>query len=99
MESLVKKLESRIAALEVSGKPQANANQKPAANQQQTKAQPKKEEPKKQAAADDDDLDLFGSDVDEEAEELKRKRVEEYAAKKSKSNFGSLKLFSKLFLV
>ena len=93
MESLVKKLESRIAALEVSGKPQTNANQ------QQTKAQPKKEEPKKQAAADDDDLDLFGSDVDEEAEELKRKRVKEYDAKKSKSNFGCLKLFSKLFLV
>ena len=98
MESLVKKLESRIAALEVSGKPQTNANQ------QQTKAQPKKEEPKeeepkKQAATDDDDLDLFGSDVDEEAEELKRKRVKEYDAKKSKSNFGCLKLFSKLFLV
>lgn len=38
------------------------------------------------AAADDDDLDLFGSDddeVDEEAEKLKQKRLEEYAAKKA----------------
>ncbi|KAJ9097111.1 Translation elongation factor 1 beta [Meyerozyma guilliermondii] len=37
-------------------------------------------------AADDDDLDLFGSDddeVDEEAEKLKQKRLEEYAAKKA----------------
>jgi elongation factor 1-beta len=38
-------------------------------------------------ADDDDDVDLFGSDDEDnaEAEELKKKRVEEYAAKKAKS--------------
>merc|ERR1712227_978652 len=38
------------------------------------------------AEEDDDDVDLFGSDddeVDEEAEKLKQKRLEEYAAKKA----------------
>lgn len=34
---------------------------------------------------DDDDIDLFGSDEeDEEAERIKAQRVQEYAAKKSK---------------
>jgi len=32
----------------------------------------------------DDDLDLFGSDEDEEANETRNKRLEEYAAKKAK---------------
>jgi hypothetical protein len=33
----------------------------------------------------DDDVDLFGSDDDEEADEVRKKRLEDYAAKKSKS--------------
>lgn len=33
---------------------------------------------------DDDDMDLFGSDEDEEAERLKQERIEAYAAKKAK---------------
>jgi len=38
---------------------------------------------------DDDDVDLFGSEDedDKEADELRKKRLEEYAQKKSKSNF------------
>jgi hypothetical protein len=41
-------------------------------------------EPKPAAKA-DDDIDLFGSDDEEQNEETK-KRLAEYAAKKSKSN-------------
>lgn len=33
---------------------------------------------------DDDDMDLFGSDEDEEAEKLKEQRLKEYAEKKAK---------------
>jgi len=45
----------------------------------------KKEQPKKEEKEDEDDIDLFGSDEEEdaEAEELKKKRVAEYEAKKS----------------
>uniref|UniRef100_A0A3Q3AGJ4 Eukaryotic translation elongation factor 1 delta b (guanine nucleotide exchange protein) n=1 Tax=Kryptolebias marmoratus TaxID=37003 RepID=A0A3Q3AGJ4_KRYMA len=38
----------------------------------------------KQKTNDDDDIDLFGSDEDEEAEKLKEQRLKEYAAKKAK---------------
>lgn len=45
--------------------------------------------PSSKPTDDDDDVDLFGSDdeVDEEAEKLKKERLEAYAAKKSKSKF------------
>lgn len=70
LQSAVKKLEQRIAALETAGKSSAPA------------AAPAQEEEEE----DDDDIDLFGSDdeEDEEAERVKEERLKAYAAKKSK---------------
>lgn len=47
---------------------------------QQKSCAPAKEE----EADEDDDLDLFGSDDDEEAEKLKEQRLKEYAERKAK---------------
>ena len=76
MSDIIKKLESRLAALElkVTGSVSAPAKPAPAA------AASKDDE-------DDDDVDLFGSDNEEEsaeAERIKAERVAAYAAKKSK---------------
>lgn len=48
--------------------------------QQKTSAPVKEEDD----GGDVDDIDLFGSDEDEEAEKLKEQRLKEYAAKKAK---------------
>lgn len=65
------------------------------ASQPSKAAEPKKPAPKPVAGDDDDDdVDLFGSDdeVDKEAEELRQKRLAEYAQKKSKSKFSNISL-------
>lgn len=52
---------------------------------QGTTVQQKSSAPAKEEKADeDDDLDLFGSDDDEEAEKLKEQRLKEYAERKAK---------------
>lgn len=73
LQSLLKQLEVRVTALETK------------------KASPptpaKSEQKVKQVEEDDDDVDLFGSESEEESEEaakLKAQRVAEYAARKSK---------------
>lgn len=75
LRSLVLSLDSRVKSLE--GSTGTTAAPKPAAAPQ----------PAKPAAKDDDDdVDLFGSDEeDEEAERIKQERVAAYAAKKSNS--------------
>ncbi|XP_050424433.1 probable elongation factor 1-delta isoform X2 [Adelges cooleyi] len=79
LQSLLKQLEVRVTTLEAKISPSATSNisvQKEA---------PKKTE--KNDDGDDDDVDLFGSDSEEESEEaakLKAQRVAEYAARKSK---------------
>ncbi|XP_057380492.1 elongation factor 1-delta-like isoform X2 [Daphnia carinata] len=76
LRSLVLSLESRVKTLESS---------KPASQSQvSTAPKPVASEVKPAAADDDDDVDLFGSDSeDEEAERIKQERVAAYAAKKS----------------
>jgi len=77
LSSLVSKLELRVSSLEGSSKPSAV---KAAAAPAPTKPAVKntKEEDN------DSDIDLFGSDEDEETDEVRKKRLEEYANKKSK---------------
>lgn len=55
-------------------------------------AAPSKPAPKPAAADDDDDIDLFGSDDEDnkEADELREKRLAEYAQKKAKSIYINL---------
>ena len=77
MSEIIKKLESRLAALEikVNGSASAPSAAKPAPAPAASKDD------------DDDDVDLFGSDDEEEsaeAERIKAERVAAYAAKKSK---------------
>ena len=67
--SRLAKLETRVNSLE-GGKPAVKTN-----------GVAKKPEP---VADDDDDIDLFGSEEDEEASKVREKRLEEYAAKKAK---------------
>jgi len=73
LQGLIAKLEGRVNLLE--GKPAGKSGA-----QNGSKAEPVK----KVAEDDDDDVDLFGSEDDEEAEKLKAQRVADYAAKKSK---------------
>jgi len=71
--SLISKLEIRVSSLEGSGKEASKPTPAAASKPVQTK----KDE-------DDDDVDLFGSEDDEEADEVRKKRLEDYASKKSK---------------
>ncbi|XP_062413960.1 eukaryotic translation elongation factor 1 delta a (guanine nucleotide exchange protein) isoform X1 [Pungitius pungitius] len=75
MRAALQKLELRVASLE-----------KSPAGVTCTKAAPVKAAPVKVENGDDDDsdIDLFGSDDDEEAERIKQERLDAYAAKKSK---------------
>jgi len=79
LEQLVKKLELRVSQLEGKTPSRAETNKKVSFSES-------KKAEKKPDAGDDDDVDLFGSDDEDnaEAEELKKRRVEEYAAKKAK---------------
>jgi elongation factor 1-delta len=78
LSSLVSKLELRVSSLEGSSKASAPKAATPAA----------KPVPKPAAVAkkedNDSDIDLFGSDDDEEADEVRKKRLEDYANKKAK---------------
>lgn len=81
LTELLKKLEVRLASLEKSGgaKPAASAAPAPAAKAAPAAANGQKEE--------DDDVDLFGSDSEEESEEaarIREERLAAYNAKKSK---------------
>jgi len=80
LSALVSKLEIRVSTLEGSSKPETKSAPKPV--NQTPKPAPKQET--KKTDDDDDDIDLFGSDVDEEADAVRQKRLDEYAAKKSK---------------
>jgi len=78
LSSLVSKLELRVSSLEGSAKQSApKQTAAPAAAKPAPKAVPKKEE-------NDSDIDLFGSSEDEEADEVRKKRLEDYANKKAK---------------
>ncbi|XP_036072103.1 eukaryotic translation elongation factor 1 delta a (guanine nucleotide exchange protein) isoform X1 [Oryzias melastigma] len=78
MRSALQKLESRVFVLE-----KAPAAAAPCAQVVPVQAAPVKQV--KVENGDDDDLDLFGSDEeDEEAERIKQERLEAYAAKKAK---------------
>jgi len=75
LSCLVSKLELRVSSLEGTPKPSAPT----------AKVVPKVTETNAKKCEDNDsDIDLFGSDDDEEADEVRKKRLEEYANKKSK---------------
>ncbi|CAG2104845.1 unnamed protein product [Medioppia subpectinata] len=76
LSSLVSKLELRVISLEGSSKPSAAKTAAPA-------PKPAVNNTKKEDN-DDSDVDLFGSDEDEEADEVRKKRLEDYANKKAK---------------
>jgi len=76
LSSLVSKLELRVTSLEGSSKPSAAKTAAPA-------PKPAVNNTKKEDN-DDSDVDLFGSDEDEEADEVRKKRLEDYANKKAK---------------
>ncbi len=78
MQTLISKLELRVSSLEGSGKQTSKAAE-PKVDKSKQILETKKDEDN------DDDIDLFGSDDDEEADEVRKKRLEDYAAKKSKS--------------
>ncbi|XP_056599514.1 eukaryotic translation elongation factor 1 delta a (guanine nucleotide exchange protein) isoform X1 [Triplophysa dalaica] len=80
LRAMLSKLESRMAVLEKSqGPAKKTAPIAKAAPIQKPKVA------EQNGADDDDDIDLFGSDEeDEEAERIKAERVTEYAARKSK---------------
>ncbi|KAF5892383.1 elongation factor 1-delta-like isoform X3, partial [Clarias magur] len=79
LRAMLSKLESRMSVLEKSS---GSAPKAPAAPQ--ASPAPKPSAAVKEAD-EDDDIDLFGSDEeDEEAERIKAQRVQEYAAKKAK---------------
>uniref|UniRef100_A0A8C2HLA8 Eukaryotic translation elongation factor 1 delta a (guanine nucleotide exchange protein) n=1 Tax=Cyprinus carpio TaxID=7962 RepID=A0A8C2HLA8_CYPCA len=79
LRAVLSKLESRMALLE---KSQAPASKTVTVTKAAPVQKPKVEE---HNDADDDDIDLFGSDEeDEEAERIKAERVKEYAQRKAK---------------
>ncbi|KAK2846090.1 hypothetical protein Q7C36_010944 [Tachysurus vachellii] len=85
LHSVVSNLESRVSILEK--RPAAPAAVVNGISSKTVCPPPQKTPPAPaDGEDDDDDLDLFGSDdeVDEEAERLKEKRLQEYAAKKAK---------------
>lgn len=51
---------------------------------QGTTVQPNTPDKKEEEEDDDDDFDLFGSDEDEEADQIKQQRLKEYAERKAK---------------
>ncbi|XP_040910433.1 elongation factor 1-delta-like isoform X4 [Toxotes jaculatrix] len=80
MRAALLKLETRVAVLEKTPAPAAI----PCAKAAPVQAAPVKQV-KVENGDDDDDIDLFGSDEeDEEAERLKQERLDAYAAKKAK---------------
>lgn len=81
LRATLSKLESRMAVLEKSQGPASKA----APIAKSAPVQKPKVEEQNGGADDDDDIDLFGSDEeDEEAERIKAERVKEYAQRKSK---------------
>ncbi|XP_017351475.1 eukaryotic translation elongation factor 1 delta a (guanine nucleotide exchange protein) isoform X5 [Ictalurus punctatus] len=77
LRAMLSKLESRLSGLEKSPNQAPKAAAAPQAAPAPT--------PKVVVEEEDDDIDLFGSDEeDEEAERIKAQRVQEYAAKKAK---------------
>ncbi|XP_016147529.1 elongation factor 1-delta-like isoform X2 [Sinocyclocheilus grahami] len=81
LRAVLSKLESRMAVLE---KSQAPASKTVTVTKAAPVQKPKVEE-HNGADDDDDDIDLFGSDEeDEEAERIKAERVKEYAQRKAK---------------
>uniref|UniRef100_A0A665T5C8 Eukaryotic translation elongation factor 1 delta b (guanine nucleotide exchange protein) n=1 Tax=Echeneis naucrates TaxID=173247 RepID=A0A665T5C8_ECHNA len=75
------KLECRIAVLE---KSPAAVTPAPAPSVRYTNGTTVQQKTSTPVNEDEDDIDLFGSDEDEEAEKLKEQRLKEYAEKKAK---------------
>ncbi|XP_070410432.1 eukaryotic translation elongation factor 1 delta b (guanine nucleotide exchange protein) isoform X5 [Nothobranchius furzeri] len=83
LRAALSKLECRVASLEKSPAPVTRAAPAPAVRcTNGTPVQQKVSAPVEND--DDDDIDLFGSDEDEEAEKIKEQRLKEYAEKKAK---------------
>ncbi|XP_006814595.1 elongation factor 1-delta-like isoform X2 [Saccoglossus kowalevskii] len=85
LQAAVSKLQSRVIALE-KGSPAASS---PAPA---TKVEEKEENGEEEEDDDDndDDIDLFGSDDDEEAENVKQERLKAYADRKAKKGPGPI---------
>ncbi|XP_021176988.2 eukaryotic translation elongation factor 1 delta b (guanine nucleotide exchange protein) isoform X4 [Fundulus heteroclitus] len=84
LRAALSKLECRVAVLE---KPPATVAPAPAASVPYTNGTAVQQKAGGPVPKDDDgdsDIDLFGSDEDEEAEKLKEQRLKEYAEKKAK---------------
>nr|XP_027199224.1 elongation factor 1-beta-like isoform X4 [Dermatophagoides pteronyssinus] len=78
MESTIQKLTSMLSQLMTTCVSQQKSANKSTPAQSKAKPAPANNDD------DDDDVDLFGSDDDEAADELRQKRLDEYAAKKAK---------------
>ncbi|XP_046911486.2 uncharacterized protein LOC124492598 isoform X2 [Dermatophagoides farinae] len=81
MESTILKLTATLSQLMATCEGQQQQQQQQKLVNKQAPTPPKA---KPAPADDDDDVDLFGSDDDEAANELRQKRLDEYAAKKAK---------------
>uniref|UniRef100_A0A8D3B6W3 Eukaryotic translation elongation factor 1 delta b (guanine nucleotide exchange protein) n=1 Tax=Scophthalmus maximus TaxID=52904 RepID=A0A8D3B6W3_SCOMX len=89
LRAALSKLECRVAVLEkspaaVTPAPAPSVPHTNGTSVQQKTSAPVKEDEDDDDDDDDDDIDLFGSDDDEEAENLKQQRLKEYAERKAK---------------
>lgn len=84
LRAALSKLECRVAVLEKSPALVTPAPTIPVAYTNGTTVEQKSSTPEVKEDDDDDDFDLFGSDEDEEADQLKEQRLKEYAERKAK---------------
>ncbi|KAJ0065663.1 hypothetical protein NL108_015192, partial [Boleophthalmus pectinirostris] len=84
LRAALSKLESRVAVLEKSPAPVTSAPTIPVPYTNGTTFEQKSSGGNEPEEDDDEDLDLFGSDEDEEAERIKEERLKEYAERKAK---------------
>nr|XP_043899973.1 eukaryotic translation elongation factor 1 delta b (guanine nucleotide exchange protein) isoform X1 [Solea senegalensis] len=85
LRTALSKLECRVAVLEKTPAPVTSASTPSVPYTNGTSVPQKTSAPvKDEDEEDDDDIDLFGSDEDEEAEQLKEQRLKVYAEKKAK---------------
>lgn len=84
LRAALSKLECRVAVLEKSPALVTPAPTIPVPYTNGTTVEQKSSTPEVKEEDDDDDLDLFGSDEDEEADQLKEQRLKEYAERKAK---------------
>lgn len=84
LRAALSKLECRVAVLEKSPVPVTPAPTPSVPYTNGTTVQPNTPDKKEEEEDDDDDFDLFGSDEDEEADQIKQQRLKEYAERKAK---------------